>query len=198
MMRRAAIATLAPLLLSCRAPWTVRRIADADAAGAPGEGGRFDAAGYVESIWEARVVPAARQAIGFDEWRRGPAAARLVKGSGKVLGAESGRLLVDIPPYDGRADLALDTGSAIRGTALRDALPFIQFSQFVNQVDFAKVASALDARAAKAVEAALGGRTALGATVSFAGAAAVPVGANPPEVIPVILDFQTGAGRPIA
>jgi predicted lipoprotein len=194
MKRRAAMAVLGPLLLSCRAPWTVRRIEDTEAAGAPAQqdGRRFDAAGYVQSIWDARVLPAASQAVSFDEWRRGHAvAAQMVKGGGRVVRAEPARLLIDVPPYDGQADLILDIGTSIRGTALRDALPFIQFSQFVNQVDFAKVAGALNARAAKSAEAAL---PAEGAGVSFAGAAAIPSDHSLPEIVPVILTLSRERG----
>ncbi len=197
------MAALGPLLVSCRPTWSVRRIADAEAAGSSQEGRRFDATEYVDSIWDARVAPAARQAVSFDEWRRGhAAAAQLVKGSGRVLRVEPARLLADVPPYDGQPDLVLDLGTAIRGTVLRDALPFIQFSQFVNQVDFAKVASALNARAAKTAEAALAGlaeRAVRGAEVSFAGAIAVPSNNSLPEIVPVVLRWDRPvAGKPQA
>jgi predicted lipoprotein len=182
MKRRAALAALGPLLLSCRAPWTVRRIEDVEASGAPQEGRRFDAAEYVESIWDNQVVAAARAAADFRAWNR--TALALVQGTGRVVRRDSaGGLLVDLPPYDGKADLVIDVATAIHGTALRDALPFIQFSQFVNQVDFAKVAGALNARAASVAEAAGSD----GDEISFAGAVVPPTNTGLPEIIPVIL-----------
>jgi predicted lipoprotein len=278
MTRRVAMAALGPLLLACRPPWTVRRIEDAET------GRRFDATEYVDSIWDARVLPAAQQAVSFDQWQRGHAAtAQLVKGAGRLLpppltregtpptrdgpspthdspspsrevpppihessppthdgpppthevpppihessppthdgspptragspptraglpptpeGPSPSRereravsqLSVDLPPYDGQPDLNIVLGTAIHGTALRDALPFIQFSQFVNQVDFAKVASALNARAAKATEAAL---PAEGADISFTGAVAVPSDNSLPEIVPVTLSVSRERG----
>jgi predicted lipoprotein len=119
---------------------------------------------------------------------------------GRVFRGAVPHLLVDVPPYDGQPDLKIDLGTAIRGTVLRDALSFIQFSQFVNQVDFAKVASALNVRAARAVQAALAGlaegagRGSEGAEVSFAGAVAIPQDNGLPEMIPVILTVSRERG----
>lgn len=177
-MNRRVLVAMGPLLLSsCRVPWTVRRIRDAEAANSSRGDHPFRAADYVDSIWDSRVLPAARAAMSFGAWdRRGPA---LVQGTGRVLRHDSaGRWLVDVPPYDGRADLAIATGAAIDGTALRDALPFIQFSQFVNQVEFAQVAAALNARAA-AISVSPGGE------ISFAGAVAIPPEGGLPELIPL-------------
>ena len=40
--------------------------------------------------------------------------------------------------------VSLQVGPAINGTAIRDAAGFINFNQFVNQVDFADAATALN------------------------------------------------------
>lgn len=48
---------------------------------------------------------------------------------------------------DGMADAVLQLGPVIRGTALRDVLPFISFSDFRDQIEFAKLARAYNARA---------------------------------------------------
>jgi len=188
-MTRGAVLAAACALVSCRAPWTVRPI-DADAAEA--KAGPFDAAAYAASIWESKVVPAAAHAAGFAEAR---SAARpvLVKGSGRVLRIDSARqrILLDIAPYDGKPDAELAAGR-IRGTALRDALPFIQFSQFVNQVDFAHAANALNDRAEAAAAAALAG-VAPGSVLAFSGALDFSGGAMP-EIVPVILARE--AARP--
>jgi predicted lipoprotein len=39
---------------------------------------------------------------------------------------------------DGKADLRAQIGPAMRGTALRDALDFVDFNSFTNQIDFAQ------------------------------------------------------------
>jgi predicted lipoprotein len=49
--------------------------------------------------------------------------------------------------YHGKSLVALQVGPVMRGTALRDAVGFIQFDQFANQLQFADVANQLNERA---------------------------------------------------
>lgn len=180
------IALPAFTLVACRLPWTVRPIESHDsesAVGAP-----FDAASYAASIWESKVVPAAAHAPAFTS-SRAAGHPILVKGVARVLQIENDRLLVDIAPYDGKPDAELAVAH-IHGTALRDALPFVQFSQFVNQVDFAHAASALNDRAAQVASEALAG-VSVGSEISFAGALDFS-GGGLPEIIPVILTRGPG------
>src|SRR5439155_13434616 len=100
-------------------------------------------------------------------------------GEGRVVRV-SPLLLVDRPPYDGKPDTAIQTASSIRGTALRDALPFIEFSQFMNQLEFARVANELNARAGKAIPQVAGGQT-----ITFAGISVKSAAGELPEIIPV-------------
>jgi predicted lipoprotein len=104
---------------------------------------KFDAVRYVDSIWQSKVVPEPS----------------LKRGEGRVTLVEDRRLVLD----SGITVLA----GVIRGTALRDALPFIQFSQFTNQLEYARVANALNDRAAKVAQAAL---AKAGDTVRYTGA----------------------------
>ena len=81
-----------------------------------------------------------------------PSAANLfVKGRAVVTSVDTrsrvGLALLDLTPADGRADGALQIGPVLRGTALRDALEFVKFGDFVNQIAFAEVATALNERA---------------------------------------------------
>jgi len=182
-------AVLALTLSACRMPWTIRAIESQESAstGAP-----FDAAKFAAAIWDSQVVPAASAAPEF-AWARGARGPMLVKGTGRVLEIDRSRnrLLLDVAPFDGKPDAELATGQ-IHGTALRDSLPFVQFSQFVNQVDFAYAANALDDRAAAAASAALAGVT-TGRLLFFAGALD-PGSGGLPEIVPVIL--SRGAARP--
>ena len=52
---------------------------------------------------------------------------------------------------DGKADATLQLGPVIRGTALRDALPFVNFSSFADQIEFASFSRALNDHAYKSV-----------------------------------------------
>jgi predicted lipoprotein len=124
-----------------------------------------------------------------------PAGAVLVKGEGRVLrvdtSSRTGLLLIDAEPYDGRPDAALQIGPVIRGTTLRDALPFIQFSQFVNQLQFAQVGNALNGRVCAAL-ASFSTRDLAGSIVVFSGAAAQPPEGGLLEIVPVKLAVKRG------
>jgi predicted lipoprotein len=190
-MSRAWLA--ASLLLSSCVPWTVRPI---EKDGGESKDGAFDANAYVESIWDSKVTPAvATGAADLAGWLRGRRedlpAAFLVKGAGRVLRVDTtsrtGLLLIDLAPYDGRADAALQIGPVLRGTALRDALPFIQFSQFVNQLEFARVGNALNDRVWKTTLAALSKEGLVGGLATFAGAASRPAANGMLEIVPVQL-----------
>ena len=188
MMGRAAVVLACLLSCSC-VPWTVQPIGDA------GPDRPFDAEAYVDSIWRSKVLPAAAQAVEVADFLKAPRTC-LVKGQGKIvaldIGSRTGLIMVDLPPYDGRADILVQIGPVIRGTALRDALPFIQFSQFVNQMQYAAVGNALNGRVVKnAIPKAL----TVGLEVSFSGAAAAPEAGRLPEVVPVTLEVGHATRR---
>jgi predicted lipoprotein len=177
------------LLLSSCVPWTTRPIENEKTSGTA-----FDANAFVDSVWDSKVMPAAAGAPDiaqvFGGGKAPPAGAVLVRGAGRVLRVDttsrSGLMYVDVAPFDGRADAALQIGPVLRGTALRDALPFIQFSQFVNQLEFARVGNALNDRVWKSALAALPKDHLAGLTVTFAGAAVTAGGLA--EVVPVKLE----------
>ena len=182
-------------------PWTVKPI-DNTAAGAAAAPARFDAAAYVESVWATRVEPAARASaveLSAEFLARGEPAGStiLVRGTGLVSAADTrsrvGLALVDLVPADGRPDVALQIGPVLRGTAVRDALPFIHFGDFANQLEFADVANALNARVLHSVLATVDVAALKGRPVTFWGAMKIDgaAGERLPEVVPVIL--QGGA-----
>jgi predicted lipoprotein len=45
---------------------------------------------------------------------------------------------------DGKADVTLQLGPVIKGTSIRDALPFVSFTQYTNQIEFADVAKSFN------------------------------------------------------
>jgi predicted lipoprotein len=130
-------------------PWVVRPIEKES-------GEKFDPARYVDSIWLRKVV----------------AEPSLKRGEGRVTQVQEERLVLD-------SGVAVLTGPVIRGTALRDALPFIQFSQFTNQLEYARVANALNDRAVKVGQAA---QVKAGDSVRYAGAA------SSDGIVPVLLE----------
>jgi predicted lipoprotein len=68
---------------------------------------------------------------------------------------------------DGKADLTLQLGPVIKGSSLRDVAPFYRFGDFRDQIEFAKLARALNDRASAALVVPEGDL--LGKTVSFTG-----------------------------
>lgn len=74
--------------------------------------------------------------------------------SGKIVAAntksKAASADVDIDG-DGSADVTVQLGPVIRGTTLRDILPFINFTDFRDQIEFAKLARAYNATAYETV-----------------------------------------------
>lgn len=129
----------------------------------------FDVVGYVDSIWESEYLPTYENeavdivellaALDDDEeeaietygHRSGTGAfSFMVRGEARILtfdDSSSARVLrLDLPPYDDDAEVSLAIGPVIRGNAVRDAVGFIQFNQFTNQMDFASVYRELNDR----------------------------------------------------
>ncbi len=116
----------------------------------------------------------------------------LLKGRGRVLAVDtvspSRPASLDVPPFDGRADVTLQLGPVIFGDALRDATGIIRFSDFVNQLQFADAGNALNQRAARAIRTAGDAASLRGKLVEFAGACAWDPGSAPGQsIVPVRL-----------
>jgi predicted lipoprotein len=187
-MRHALVLVLLTAFWACKIA-TVRPIAT---DGSPGPEARaFDAAAHVEKIWGTEVVPTVeREATEctqllaslqkdregtLQRLGRGPRASHLLaKGEGKVVSVDrrsrAGLLGVDVAPVDGQADVWVQIGPVLQGMALRDAVGFISFGQFVNQLDYADVGNALNQRVLDSVLRGLDAESAKGRAVSFAGA----------------------------
>lgn len=139
----------------------------------PASGLAFNAKAYVDRIWPKKVVPAALHesvplptllaAIGRDK----PAALRrfghrvdgtynmLVRFSGKVsrIDASSpmGAVTVDVAAGSRSIPVKVAIGPVILGTSLRDAMKFISFQAFLNQVQYGDVADDLNNHVTKDV-----------------------------------------------
>jgi predicted lipoprotein len=152
----------------------------------------FDAPSFVEENWDTRVLPAIKNdAVALDvliaELGANQEAASatyghregtrpynfIVRGRGRVVEVDTtsraGLLLLDLPPSDGASDISLQMGPVIRGTALRDALPFITFNQFVNQLAYANVSNAMHTRLVETVLAGLDLEGLVSQEISFSG-----------------------------
>ena len=155
----------------------------------------FDPKGYVDGIWESKVLPAVSDqavdaptllaAIAADPTAAaekygqvagsGAAPSFLVSGTGTVTKvdttAPTGPVTVTVDGVTGAlATITIVTGPVIAGTALRDAVGFIDFSQFSNQIDYADVSTQLNDRVKTDVIAKVDKASLTGKTVEFSGA----------------------------
>jgi predicted lipoprotein len=198
---RAAVTVLASTALAvagcARVPgvYTVTRAGSGGAA-AIIDGGNFSAAGYVNKIWTARLLPVYRaRAVSAQQLiaalaaspakacrQYGAVAAQdsscafMIKGTGRITNVThspaGGTLTVALAPAGGqRRSVTIETGPAFLGTAVRDAAGFIKFAQFTNQVDYADVAIALNAKVRTDVIGHTSFTAWRGRAVSFTGAA---------------------------
>lgn len=144
--------------------WTVRPI-DWKEKQAASVSQPFDAAGYVNANWQSKVVPTVKEkavelatvlnALDADveaaKQQYGQGTAHfLVKGDAVVMDDDQSsphrKLTLRVPNYKGKTAVLMQVGPVFRGTALRDAVGFIKFNEFVNQLQFAEVSTKLHER----------------------------------------------------
>jgi predicted lipoprotein len=105
-----------------------------------------------------------RQEGGVNPWHF------IVRGKGKILSAntESRAASATIDANgDNEADFVMQIGPVIRGTALRDAATFLTFSDFRDQIEYAKLGRALNAETHGRTTKALPMDTLVGTDISF-------------------------------
>jgi predicted lipoprotein len=139
-------------------------------AGAKGsfENPLFDPKKEVLAMWESKALPALKamaldyktlkKEMSADLDKAGAKHGHREKGegapwnlvttaTGKIVETETdistGTADLDVDG-DGKADLQLRIGPVIRGTAIRDVLPFISFTSYTNQIDYAQLANAFN------------------------------------------------------
>jgi len=85
----------------------------------------------------------------------------------------------------GKPDATVQIGPAMRGTAIRDALDFVSFNDFTNQIDFAQFGKAFNVYVNKTILQALPRDNLVGRKVTVIGAFPLAPGAAVPLVTPV-------------
>ena len=110
----------------------------------------------------------------------------VAKGKGTVVASNrksrAAKLEVDVNG-DSTADLTLQLGPVIKGTALRDSASFFVFTDFRDQIEYAKLARALNDIASDAISLPEGDL--IGKTVTFTGAFSLPKQSDPILLVPV-------------
>lgn len=169
----------------------------------------FDAAGYADGIWTTQALPflaetarpvaevvpaiiadleAAGAQFGYRAGEGSPWSF-VVNGTGEVTAknteSRAGTLEVAV---EGLAEpVIVQIGPVIRGNAVRDALPFVSFKDFVNQIEYANAGKALTALAYAAITQSAEAVT-VGDTVTFTGTIAVSRAGDDVVVTPVSLE----------
>lgn len=114
-----------------------------------------------------------------------------LRDTGKVIDAKldsSARTLsVDLDD-DGAADVTVQLGPVIRGTALRDIAPFFKFDDFRDQIEFAKLARAINEKVKPSLIVPEEGDV-VGRTVSFIGVLPLKKANAKYVVTPVSVEF---------
>lgn len=202
-----ALLLLGGALMGCDVA-TVRELDPATGKAIIEERRSFDARTFVEESWDSQIVPALRErAVELTVLQRELASDRsaaaerygnrpgsgsasfLVTGRARVLEVDTtsraGVATLDLEPFDGAPDARLQVGPVFRGTALRDALPFIRFDDFTNQMEYASVSRLLHERVTDTVLKPVDRATLVGRTIQVHGA--FTDGTGPPLITPVIL-----------
>jgi predicted lipoprotein len=186
---------LVPVLAACaRVPGVY--VYESDRAGGAAAGDAAgDPKGYVAGAWSAKIVPTVHEkaaevttvaaAIAEDpeaagkqyghQAGTGSPYAFMVKGAGTVRevdkSAPTGPMTVEVPRAGGKPlTVTIATGPVIAGTAVRDAVGFIAFGDFTNQIAYAEVANEINSRVKTDVIAKLDLASLTGKKVAFYGA----------------------------
>jgi predicted lipoprotein len=204
----AAALALGVLLASCRFIPTAEVKAMGDTSLMHGQPS-FDPAKKVAEIWATKVIPYFEQKAGsFVEVRdlaaKSPdeAGAKygyraksdgtpwtlVVKIEGTIVAADTesraATIGVDVTGQ-GKTDATVQIGPAMFGTSIRDALSFVSFNDFTNQIDFARYGGAFNAYVNRNTLEKLPRKDLIGRKVTLIGAYALDSSSQPPVVTPV-------------
>lgn len=88
---------------------------------------------------------------------------------------------------DGKADVRVQIGPVIKGTAIRDSLDFVNFNQFKNQIQWAEFGKAFNAQANETLLQALPREGLEGKRIDAIGAYPLPASGQLPLLTPVTI-----------
>lgn len=115
----------------------------------------------------------------------------VVSGKGTIteakLDSRAAKMQVDMNG-DGKSDVTLQIGPVIRGTALRDAMPFIVFTDFRDQIEFAKLARAMNEKAHAGLDVPEG--DIVGKAAAFTGVFTLRSVDDQPEIVPTAIEVK--------
>ena len=152
----------------------------------------FDAKAYVENIWQSKIIPTISEDANeitfiLDELfknkeiteekyggRSGTGSySFMIKGKGEVISLNTasrvGTLSIKLEKqYD--SEIFITLGPVIKKDSIRDAVKFIKFNDFVNQLDFADVSRVIKVRVLNEIIGPLNLKEITGKKINFEGA----------------------------
>ncbi|PZM15101.1 DUF2291 family protein [Rhizobium tubonense] len=171
----------------------------------------FNPADKVEAIWQSQAVPSiekragdfkqvlsliaadpddAGAKFGHREKEGNAPWTYVVKFNGEIVAADTqsraATIDVDIDG-DGKADAKVQIGPALRGTALRDSLDFVNFNAFKNQIEWAQFGKAFNEKVNATLLQSLPRDGLTGKTVKVSGAFPTPSSGQLPLVTPATI-----------
>jgi predicted lipoprotein len=190
-------------------PWVVESLGKADAGSAVAGSQNLNPDAYVAAIWSSKVLPTVKASavdlpkLLADLKKDRPGASKryghyavldappafLVKGTGRVVSVDTASLVSRAGVALGssaKPDAYLQLGPILSGTDVRDALPFVNFNQFVNQVQYGEVAIAMNSKIVATAYASVDYAKLKGKKVTFTGAFTLSV-ATVPLITPITL-----------
>lgn len=173
----------------------------------------FDKVAYVNSIWDSKALPTAKdKAVPFDtlytalKLNKDEASQKygnkvggpynfLIKFDAKVTAvnttSRAGTLNATTQAGGSDVPLVIQIGPVIRGTSIRDAVGFITFNEFVNQLQFADVADELNIRAYNlSLKDKTFDNSMVGKTVTVTGAFTLDNGLDKLTITPIYFDVK--------
>jgi predicted lipoprotein len=178
---------------------------------------KFSGADYVTKLWDTDVIPVVRDKAfpietviaaiegGLDkagpEFGHRPAEegspwSFVVKGTAvikeKNTTSRAGTVLVDVATPKGPIPVTIQIGPVIKGNSLRDAMPFINFQNFTNQLEFAEVGRAFNGRVVTELKTAVDA-LAPGQTIAYSGTFSLNSATDKILLTPVLIGPAGGA-----
>jgi len=175
------------------------------------QAGAFDPDKLVAEMWDGKVLPylekhaaplpqvlaatvanpdEAGQKYGYKARQGNAPWTFMAKVDGVIVAEEtkSRAAYVDVDvDGDARADVRVSIGPAIRGTALRDSLDFVDFNAFKNQIEWAQFGKAFNTHVNATILEKLPREGLTGKTVTATGAYPLPAKGQLPQLVPATI-----------
>ena len=182
--------------------------------GSAGGAVAFDPDRMVNEMWDAKVIPYLKAKAGDFATVRDLAAKNpdeagtrfgfrakegstpwtyVIKAQGRIVAAntQSRAATIDVDvDQDGKADMVVQIGPALRGTTLRDSLDFVSFNSFTNQIDYAQFGKAFNTYVDDKVLKEVPRDALVGKTATVEGAFPLPSGQDFPLITPLTLEIK--------